>query len=139
MRSAQWVFFIFPQDFSGTINAITAMADDPDVKVISMSMGTIFVNNEMKRAIQYYTAKDKIFVSASGTFLPVPILKDLIGVVFPASMPETIATTGIQDTRTTNGVFELGETSTSGKKRILLLIIPPPALKRYQQRQPCLA
>ncbi|MBK8350315.1 MAG: hypothetical protein IPL21_01020 [Saprospirales bacterium] len=29
-------------------------------------------------------------------------------------MPEVIATTGIKDTRTTNGVFELGETSTSG-------------------------
>jgi hypothetical protein len=116
VRSAQWVFFIFPQDFSGTIRAITAMADDPDVKVISMSMGTIFVNNEMKRAIQYYTAKDKLFISASGTFLPVPILKDLIGVIFPASMPETIATTGIKNTRTTNGVFELGETSTSGRE-----------------------
>ncbi len=114
VRSAQWVFFIFEPDFSATIKAIIGMADDPSVKVISMSMGTIFVNNEMKRAIQYFIAKDKIFVSASGTFLAVPFIKDIIGVVFPASMPEVIATTGINDTRTTNGVFVLGETSTSG-------------------------
>ena len=114
VRSSQWVFFIFAPDFSGTIKAITAMADDPSVKVVSMSMGTIFVNNEMKRAIQYYISKDKIFVSASGTFLAIPFIKDLIGVVFPASMPEVIATTGIKNTRNTNGVFELGETSTSG-------------------------
>ena len=114
VRAAQWVFFIFAQDFSATTKAIIAMADEPSVKVISMSMGTIFVNNEMKRAIQYFTAKNKIFVSASGTFLPIPFIKDIIGVVFPATMPEVIATTGIKDTRTTNGVFELGETSTSG-------------------------
>lgn len=114
VRAAQWVFFIFAQDFSATTKAIIAMADDPSVKIISMSMGTIFVNNEMKRAIQYFTAKNKIFISASGTFLPIPFIKDIIGVVFPATMPEVIATTGIKDTRTTNGVFELGETSTSG-------------------------
>jgi serine protease len=114
VRSAQWVFFIFLNDFNATRKAIIAMADDPDVKIISMSMGTVFIKHEMKRAIQYFTSKDKIFVSASGTFLEVPVLKDLVGVVFPANMPETIATTGIQDTRRTNGVFVLGETSTSG-------------------------
>jgi len=114
VRSAQWVFFIFLNDFNATKKAIIGMADDPDVKIISMSMGTVFIKHEMKRAIQYFTSKDKIFVSASGTFLEVPFLKDLIGVVFPANMPETVATTGIQDTRSTNGVFVLGETSTSG-------------------------
>jgi hypothetical protein len=114
VRSAQWVFFIFAPDISGTKKAIMAMADDPDVKIISMSMGTIFINHELKRAIQYFTQQDKILVSASGTFLPVPFIKDLIGVIFPANMPETIATTGIQNTNSTNGVFELGETSTSG-------------------------
>lgn len=114
VRACQWVFFLFPTDFNGTIRSIMAMADNPSVKVVSMSMGTIFVNNEMKRAIQYYTSRDKIFVSASGTFLNIPEIKNLIGVVFPANMPETVATTGIQDTRNTNGAFVLGETSTSG-------------------------
>jgi serine protease len=99
VRCSQFVFFIFAPDFSGTTKAILSMADDPSVKIISMSMGTVFVNNEMKRAVQYFTSKNKIFVSASGTFLEIPWLKDLIGVVFPANMPETIATTGIKNTQ----------------------------------------
>ncbi len=114
VRASQFVFFISPNDFVSTTRSIMAMADDPNVKVISMSMGTIFVCNEMKRAIQYFTSKDKIFVSAAGTFLDIPAIKNLIGVVFPANMPETIATTGIEDTKSTNGAFVLGETSTSG-------------------------
>lgn len=114
VRSAQWVFLIFQTDMNSVTRSILAMADNPTVKVISMSQGTIFVNNEMKRAVQYFVSKDKIFVSAAGTFLPIPALKDLIGVIFPANMPETVATTGIQDIRDTNGEFVLGEESTTG-------------------------
>ncbi len=114
VRASQWPFILFPTDFNGINRSILAMADDPNVKVISMSMGGVIVNNEMERAVRYFIARDKIFVSASGTFLNIPAIKDWIGVVFPARMPEVIATTGIEDTRNTNGVFVLGETSTSG-------------------------
>jgi len=96
VRASSFVLLFLPSQYEGVAKSIIAMADDPTIRVASMSMGTILRSNEIERAIEYFNSKDKLFVSAAGTFLPV--VKDAIGVVFPANLPSTISTTGLQDT-----------------------------------------
>lgn len=112
VRASFFVVLLFPAQFQGAIDAIVAMADDPEVRVISFSMGTFIHLHELARAIDYFNAQDKIFVAAAGT--TAPYVKDLAKIVFPASLPSTISTTGIQDTLETGGEFILGNESHGG-------------------------
>ena len=93
-------------------NAITDMADDPQIKVISMSMAGPFAHNQMRSAIRYFNSKNKIMFAAAGS--SAPILRDALGMLFPARTPETISTTGIEDMDDTDGVMVLGELAHGG-------------------------
>ncbi len=124
VRSSSLPFVFLPNDFTGITNAILAMADDDGVQVVSMSMGTIVRSHEMERAIDALYTRGKILIAAAGTTLPV--IKDLIGVVFPATLPTVISATGLADTDETGGAFELGFNSHGGPENDFV-IEPSPA------------
>ena len=111
-RASPFVFWFVPTQYQGVTDAIMALAEDPGVRIISSSMGTIFHVHEIERAIDYFNSFDKLFISAAGTSFE--ILRDFVKIVFPASLPSTISTTGIKDTQDTGSLFELGENSHGG-------------------------
>lgn len=78
----------------GVARALTEMADRSDIKVISMSIGHIISIGRIKDAVKYAYSKDKLIIAAGGTSTT---WTNFVGVIFPASMDETVAATGITD------------------------------------------
>jgi subtilisin family serine protease len=78
----------------GVSRAITELANRSEVRVISMSIGHIFSVGSISDAIQYAYSKGKMIVAAGGTSTT---FTNFVGVIFPASMSETVAVTGITD------------------------------------------
>lgn len=112
VRGASLPYLLLSDDLTGATNGLLALADDDGVQVISMSMGTIFRSQEMERAIDEVHARGKILVAAAGT--SIPVVRDIIGVVFPATLPTVISATGLSDTTQTGGRFVLGSASHGG-------------------------
>lgn len=112
VRASPLVLLLVPSQTLGVINSIMAMADDPAIKISSMSMGALFRTHQLETAIDYYYSKDKLLFAAAGTsFLFLP---DLIGVIYPASYEPVVAMTGIENREETNGEFVRGEASHVG-------------------------
>ncbi len=82
------------QEQRGVANALRLLADQPDVKIISMSVGHIVSIGRIRDAVKYAYSKDKLIVAAGGTSTR---FTNWWGTIFPAWMPETIAVTGITD------------------------------------------
>lgn len=78
----------------GVSRALTELANRSNVKVISMSIGHIFSSGNISDAIQYAYYKGKMIIAAGGTSTN---FTNWAGVIFPASMNETVAVTGITD------------------------------------------
>jgi subtilisin family serine protease len=78
----------------GVSDALTELANRSDVKVISMSIGHIFSAGNISDAIKYAYSKGKMIIAAGGTSTN---FTNWAGVIFPASMSETVAVTGITD------------------------------------------
>lgn len=78
----------------GVAKAITDLGRRNDVHIISMSMGYIYSINRVKDAIRYAYSRDKLIFCAGGTSTS---FTNFLGVVFPASMSETVAVTGIEE------------------------------------------
>jgi len=78
----------------GVARAITELGQRGDVKIISMSMGYVFTVNRIKDAVRYAYSRGKLIFCAGGTSTS---LTNFTGVVFPASMSETVAVTGIEE------------------------------------------
>lgn len=112
VRASSFIVWLLPSQFKGVTSAILSLAEDPSIRIISSSMGTVIYSHEMARAIEYFVSQDKIFVSAAGT--SVPVLKDFVRVVFPASLPYTLSLTGIRNTDETAGEYQLGELAHGG-------------------------
>ncbi|QCX00819.1 serine protease [Aggregatimonas sangjinii] len=82
------------QEQKGVAKAITDLGRRNDVHIISMSMGYIYSINRIKDAIRYAYSRDKLIFCAGGTSTS---FTNFLGVVFPASMSETVAVTGIEE------------------------------------------
>lgn len=78
---------------TGVANALIALANRSDVRVISMSLGDIISNSKVADAIRYAYGKDKLIFCAAGTSTD---FTTWFGVIFPAWMDETVAVTGIK-------------------------------------------
>lgn len=89
----------------GVAKALTELADNKDVKIISMSLGWIWKIGVISDAVKYAYGKGKLMFAAAGTTLSSGTidLPDWIGVTFPATMPETVAATGTN--YSTNGTL----------------------------------
>lgn len=93
-RASEDVFIDAAREVKGVSDAFTEAGSRSDVKVISMSMGRITVSSQIKDAIQYAGGRGKLIFCAAGTSLP--FTADWAGVIFPASMPEVQAVTGVK-------------------------------------------
>ena len=78
----------------GISEALTALANRNDVKIISMSLGYPFSIGRVKDAIRYAYRKGKMILAAGGTSTA---YTTWYGVIFPASMEETVAVTGVKE------------------------------------------
>ncbi len=78
----------------GVAEALTALGNRSDVKVISMSIGSPFSIGRVKDAVKYAYARGKMIVAAGGTSTS---FTTWYGVIFPASMSETVAVTGVKE------------------------------------------
>ncbi|MEN9445293.1 MAG: hypothetical protein RIS47_2184 [Bacteroidota bacterium] len=78
----------------GVETALMQLANRSDVKIISMSIGHILSVGRISDAIKYAYSKGKLIFAAGGTSTS---FTNFTGVIFPASMAETVAVTGITD------------------------------------------
>lgn len=81
----------------GVSNALRALADRNDVRIISMSIGYLWSIGNVKDAVRYAHSKGKLIFAAGGTSTSIT---NSYPVIFPASMPETVAVTGVTDAST---------------------------------------
>ncbi len=78
----------------GVSEALTALGKRSDVKVISMSIGYPFSIGKVKDAVKFAYNKGKMIIAAGGTSTS---FTSWVGVIFPASMKETVAVTGVKE------------------------------------------
>ncbi|MDH6252241.1 serine protease [Chryseobacterium sp. H1D6B] len=79
---------------NGVKIAFTELANNNNVKIISMSMGHIFSVGKIEDAVKYAYSKGKLIFCAGGTSTS---FTNFVGVIFPAWMPETQAITGVKE------------------------------------------
>lgn len=93
----------------GVSDALTQLGNRSDVKIISMSIGYIWSIGNISDAVKYAYSKGKLIFAAGGTSTS---FTNGFGVIFPATMSETVAVTGVNDGLT----YERCETCHSGDK-----------------------
>lgn len=93
-RAASNVVLDGASEQNGVKNAFTALANNTNVKIISMSMGHVFSVSKISDAIKYAHSKGKLIFCAGGTSTT---FTTFVGVIFPATMAETVAVTGIKE------------------------------------------
>lgn len=79
---------------AGVRDALYISGNDGAVKIVSMSIGDVFYSSTVDDGIHYAYNRGKMLIAAAGTSLS---WTSWWGVIFPASEPETVAVTGIQD------------------------------------------
>lgn len=93
----------------GVSDALTQLGRRSDVKIISMSIGYVWSIGNIKDAVKYAYSKNKLIFAAGGTSTT---FTNGFGVIFPATMEETVAVTGVDD----GNNYERCETCHSGSK-----------------------
>ncbi|MEM6379239.1 MAG: S8/S53 family peptidase [Bacteroidota bacterium] len=78
----------------GVADGLTYSANRSDVRIISMSIGDVFSSSRVADAVRYAYGRGKLIFAAAGTSLS---WTSWWGVIFPASMNETVAVTGVKD------------------------------------------
>ncbi|PWV55696.1 S8 family serine peptidase [Chitinophaga sp. S165] len=95
VHAAENVVLLSTSAINGVTNAYVLGADDPAVKIISMSMGTLFSSGQIKDALSYAYSKQKLMFCAAGT--STSFFAGFVGVIFPANQPQVVAVTGMKD------------------------------------------
>ncbi len=98
IHAAQDVFLNESRESKGVADAFTLAGNRSDVKVISMSMGNIISSGQIADGVRYAYGKGKLIFCAAGTSFG--WTAGWTGVIFPASMAEAVAVTGIKDNLT---------------------------------------
>lgn len=97
-RAAHDVFLNDYHEQKGVAQAFRELGDNSSVKIISMSMGFAYTINKIADAVKYAHSKGKLIFTAGGTSSW--LTNNLVDVIFPASMSEIVAVTGIKDSNT---------------------------------------
>ncbi|MEZ4986603.1 MAG: S8/S53 family peptidase [Saprospiraceae bacterium] len=79
---------------NGVRDALVAVANRSDIKIISMSIGDVFWSSTVADGIYYAYNRGKLMFAAAGTSLS---WTSWWGVIFPANMAETVAVTGVKE------------------------------------------
>ncbi|WP_178983571.1 S8 family peptidase [Winogradskyella helgolandensis] len=93
----------------GVSQALKDLGNRSDVKIISMSIGYVWSIGNVKDAVRYAYSKGKLIFAAGGTSTS---FTNGFGVIFPATMSETVAVTGVND----GSNYERCDTCHSGSK-----------------------
>lgn len=93
-RAASNVVLETSSEQNGVKTAFTNLANNTSVKIISMSMGHIFSVGKIEDGVKYAYSKGKLIFCAGGTSTS---FTNFVGVIFPASMSETQAVTGVKE------------------------------------------
>ncbi len=93
-RAVEDVLITDYHEKKGVSDALVALANRSDVKIISMSLGSLFSIGNVRDAVRYAYSKGKLIFVAGGTSTS---FTTFVGVTFPASMPEAVAVTGVTD------------------------------------------
>ena len=97
-RAAHDVYLDESAEIKGVSDAYTWAADNADVKIISLSLGRITGNGQIKDAIQYAYNKGKLMFCAGGTSFN--WTAGFVGVIFPATLTTVQAITGVKNAST---------------------------------------
>jgi subtilisin family serine protease len=97
IRAAADVYLNESREVVGVSDAFV-QAGDSDTKIISLSMGRITTSNQIKDAIKYAYNQEKLIFAAAGTSFW--WTSWFWGVIFPASMTECSAVTGMKSNLT---------------------------------------
>jgi hypothetical protein len=98
IHAAADVFLNESRESKGVADAFTIAGNRADVRVISMSMGNIISSGQIADGVRYAYGKGKLIFCAAGTSFS--WTAGWAGVIFPASMTEAVAVTGIKDNLT---------------------------------------
>lgn len=93
-RAAENVVLETSSEQTAVKTAFTELANNNNVKIISMSMGHIFSVGKIEDGVKYAYSKGKLIFCAGGTSTS---FTNFVGVIFPASMSETQAITGVKE------------------------------------------
>ncbi len=91
------------KEVKGVADAYTYAADDASVKITSMSVGRVTSSSQIKDAIVYAYGKGKLMFCAGGTSTA---FTKFVGVVFPATLPQVQAITGIKEQSTLAACYD---------------------------------
>jgi subtilisin family serine protease len=97
-RASKDVFIDESSEIKGVSDAYVWGADNSSVKIISLSMGRISGSGQIKDAINYAYGKGKLMFCAGGTSFSWTAF--FVGVIFPASLSNVQAVTGVKDKAT---------------------------------------
>lgn len=93
----------------GVKNALKALGNRSDVKIISMSVGYPWSIGNVRDAVKYAYNRGKLIFAAGGTSLN---FTNWYPVIFPANMSEAVAVTGITD----DGTYQQCDTCHDGSQ-----------------------
>ncbi|PZX54855.1 S8 family peptidase [Algoriphagus chordae] len=94
VRGTSDVIFNSGNEKDGVAEALVLLAKRSDVNIISMSIGDLFSSSKVADAIRYAHNRGKLIFAAAGTSTT---FTNWVGVIFPATMSETVAVTGVKE------------------------------------------
>ena len=93
IRATSDVLINASKEKRGVKDALLIAGNDAGTQVISMSIGDVFRSGTVEDGIRYAHNRGKLILAAAGTSFS---WTSWYGVIFPASMDETVAVTGIR-------------------------------------------
>ncbi len=94
VRAVEDVIISTSDERAGVRDALYLAANRSDVQIVSMSIGTPFYSSTVADGIHYAYNSGLMLFAAAGTSLS---WTSWYGVIFPATMSQTIAVTGVKD------------------------------------------
>ncbi len=93
VRAVEDVIISSSNEKNGVKDALKLAGNRSDVKVVSMSIGNVISSGTVKDGIYYAYNRGKLLLAAAGTSTS---FTNWAGVIFPASMSECVAVTGVK-------------------------------------------
>ena len=109
IRGTSDVIFNTSDEKNGVAEALVLLGNRADVNIISMSIGDVFSNSKVADAVRYAYNRGKLIFAAAGTSTT---FTNWVGVIFPATMAETVAVTGVKE----GSGYQRCDTCQSGSK-----------------------
>jgi serine protease len=94
IRACEDVVLDGADERTGVKNALVQMGNNPNIRIISMSIGTPFSSGTLEDGVNYAYNNGKLIFAAGGTSFS---LTSWWGVIYPAKLDKCVAMTGIKE------------------------------------------